>query len=383
MTTLTATVVAGSGKPGTGRVTFTAPAGALSTASETLDARGQATATFTCAVQSDPACHRTVRIDAVWEQGAERAEDSAGVAVGMPLPVDVKDGGGTLANDAGLAADCSGVVGAELVLATTGRPEDIVTDGVSVFWTDSMLGTVNKRALAGGAPVVLASGLTTPMSIGLDASSVYWSSYPAKGLFRVSKAGGAATSIYPETAFRLHLASGFVFFTTSNSRTVLKVPTSGGAFTKVADEPDLPSAVIASSNATYWVTDTSGHVMKSVGAGAPVQLATGLGRATTLALTTDRVVWGTTSGTIGSVSTAGGSPATLFSGLGFVGFLITSQESLYWSEYGRSTVSKGDVSGGTPVVLASGQSSPGGLTVAGSCLYWVNRGSGELMRAKR
>ncbi len=381
--TISATVTGGSGKPGAGSVSFKSSAGSLGTAQAVaLDAAGKASAVFSCAVNADPDCHGPIRVTATWASKDESADGTVTIEVG-PLPTGTGGGGGTMVLDAGARfPDCAALTAPEVVLQTTGRPEGIVSDGASIFWTNSALGTVSKMSLSGGAPVTLASGLTSPGYMGLDASFVYWASYPGKGLFRVAKSGGTAVPIYADTAFHLQVAAGAVTFTTSNGRTVRKIPVAGGAVTTIASEPDVPSDVAVGLDGTaYWVTDTSGNVMKS--GATPKQLATGLGRATTVALAQNTVYWGTTSGTIGAVATGGGAATTLFSGLGFIGSMIATDENLYWTDYGRSKVQKGAFGGGTPVDLATSQSIPGGLVAVGSCIYWVNRTSAAIMRARQ
>jgi hypothetical protein len=79
--------------------------------------------------------------------------DHAYVAVGGQLQRIAFDGGGT-------------------VLAS-GFPFGVAVDATDVYWTDLVAGTVMKIATDGGPALTLASGLSAPVEVAVDATSVY------------------------------------------------------------------------------------------------------------------------------------------------------------------------------------------------------------------
>lgn len=96
-TVLTATATGADMKPGAGKVRFSAPAGSLATALEVDLANGEATASFSCDVASDPACAGGVRITAEWLVNDKRVDAVTTVTVTAP---DSGTGGG--GDDAGM-----------------------------------------------------------------------------------------------------------------------------------------------------------------------------------------------------------------------------------------------------------------------------------------
>jgi hypothetical protein len=54
-------------------------------------------------------------------------------------------------------------------------PQDVATDGTSVYWTNEVGDSVMKVLVDGGDPVVLVSGQQDPTYVAVDSTSVYWS----------------------------------------------------------------------------------------------------------------------------------------------------------------------------------------------------------------
>jgi sugar lactone lactonase YvrE len=78
--------------------------------------------------------------------------------------------------------------------------------------------------LGGGTSVVLASGLSQPNGIAVDAS--------------------------------------FVYFTCDGDRTVRKVPIGGGAPVVLATAQGAPSGIALDDTAVYWTSQSGGTVMR-------------------------------------------------------------------------------------------------------------------------
>jgi hypothetical protein len=98
--------------------------------------------------------------------------------------------------------------GAPLTLAADVRqPADLVSDGTTLVWTDSIpLGVpgsthVNAIPITGGTPVVLASSALNPVGLLIAGGNAVWSEdrvnyQGVPGLYSVPLAGGAASTLY-------------------------------------------------------------------------------------------------------------------------------------------------------------------------------------------
>jgi hypothetical protein len=98
---------------------------------------------------------------------------------------------------------------------------------MNVYWgTAGAGGTIKKPPLGGGVPSQLASALN-PISIVVDATSVYWWDISAGTIMKVMIAGGAATTLAAgpgSEGGRIALDATSVYWTNEGAGTVMKVP---------------------------------------------------------------------------------------------------------------------------------------------------------------
>lgn len=118
-TTVTIDATDENGKAGTGSVKLTSAAGSLKDGTTvTLDAKGQGTAMFSCAVASDPNCKNTVRISADWARTAGSVTSSRSIAVG-PQGTGGGGGGGGDAGTTDGGTDAGNVAVQQIQYVTT------------------------------------------------------------------------------------------------------------------------------------------------------------------------------------------------------------------------------------------------------------------------
>jgi hypothetical protein len=79
-------------------------------------------------------------------------------------------------------------------LATGLAVSDMAVDGTSIFFVDSMGGTVNSLPAGGGQITVLTSA-ARPVHLALDSQYVYYSAYLGGAVMRVPKTGGTAAVV--------------------------------------------------------------------------------------------------------------------------------------------------------------------------------------------
>src|SRR5262249_38584938 len=134
---------------------------------------------------------------------------------------------------------------------------------------------------------------------------------------------------------------GFVYWIAEGTTTgsVNRAPIAGGAIEVLASNQPGPGEVAVDSTNVYWTnignSTTNGAVMKCA-----------------------------LSGCAPTVIVQGQSPVTL----------VLAANSLYWADFGDSTIRSLSVSGGTPVVLATQQWVPDSLAVDSTSVYIANEG---------
>jgi hypothetical protein len=271
---------------------------------------------------------------------------------------------------------CSGSVikvpltgGAATTLASVNNadPWGIVVDATSVYWVNDEAsvpgsnssehgkGSVMKVPLGGGTPTTLASGLTFPAGIAVDATNVYWTT--------------AGDSI--ETASH-----------------IMKAPLSGGTATTLVsglNMTNLYTSIAVDATNVYWTNPNGASVMKvSLDGGAPITLASSQNNPASITVNATGVYWTSyvsnvsNTGSIMKVPLDGGTPTALASGQRFDETIFmriaVDVSNVYWMNCGydhNAALMKVPLSGGTLTTLASGQDDVEGMAVDASSVYWV------------
>jgi hypothetical protein len=298
-----------------------------------------------------------------WQRGAlALALMAVAGCGGAESTLSVRDG----PRRSGCDSACGGVCsrdGPHLVTLASelSSPGSIAVDAANVYYSTGYREArstaergVSKVSIGGGAPVALASQRDDPESIRVDGSWVYWTDYgesPGAGaVLRVPVGGGSSTTLFVgENPSELAIGGGNVFFLADGGTAglVVKVPVAGGNAATVAELPSV-SELAVDADAVYWaeyasVSRTQATIRKLPLDGSP---------AVTLAVEQPSVF-----------------------------DLVVDETGVYWTTdpYGAGdnagAVMKVSRDGGAPVVLADGQRHPSALAVDGTCVYWVEEGT--------
>jgi len=235
---------------------------------------------------------------------------------------------------------------------TSGYGLDIVADDESVYWISDS-GTVTKRSIKGGNPVLLASGQDQPITLALDDANVYWingdssTGNPTAGkVMKVPLGGGKVTTLATgQSKAAYMLVSGDNVYWSGGTATISRVPIAGGPaeiLVPGAGTPSQPGFAVDAHN-IYWATrtNTTNTLMKVPLLGIP----------------------------------KGGVAAPLTSVPSSVTSIAIDANSVYFRAGGiMKTPIDGTPDGGAPVRIATagdpGVSSPRSLLVEGSSVYW-------------
>lgn len=160
--------------------------------------------------------------------------------------------------------------GAPVTLIAT-NAQDLAADGSSVYWTQAASiggGAVMRMGLGGESPTALASGLSSPRGLALDASSVYWADDGDRTVRKVSLAGGAVTTLAtaPGSPAFVAVDSAAVYWTIPGAipgeGSVMKVGLQGGAAVTLASGQPGPTRIVLDGCHVYWLDASAGAIMK-------------------------------------------------------------------------------------------------------------------------
>jgi hypothetical protein len=145
----------------------------------------------------------------------------------------------------------------------------IAVDSTHVYWTNSAFtagDTLMSVPIGGGTPTTLATGLTGPVDLVVDATSVYWLDQSTQSVMKVALGGGTPITLYTTgtaggisqqlgcsfNQFDLALDSTSVYFLGCGEGDVLSVPIGGGTPTTLASYQTLATAIAVTATSLYW-----------------------------------------------------------------------------------------------------------------------------------
>ena len=179
------------------------------------------------------------------------------------------------------------VAGADGGAASCG-PLRLAAAGATLYWTDTVKGTVNSMPTAGGAPTVIASGQMAPTHLQVAGGSLFWLDSGEKKIMKAALSSAGTPALVVAAPATDSEIGGFavtpdgltVYFSSTKTdttarpeATISKVAATGGTITVVAaQDHGVPAAVAIDGNTVAFPVSGNGDVNAiSVVAGTTAQ----------------------------------------------------------------------------------------------------------------
>ncbi len=267
-----------------------------------------------------------------------------------PQPIDSDDGGGLdgSVDDADARVDTGTDGGVEA--GGDGGDGGCVSCGTECVFTDSDM----RHCGACNTPCVIDAPSTATCALGRCVATL---------------------ASVPGTVSRPLVAGAYVYFTNTNTSTIVRVPVSGGSPTNVLTPDGGAGPVIASDGARlYWY---AGYRIwsASVDGTNVVALTPASVFSNPVGTRADgvRLYFGS-SNYVQALAVDGGTPITLATAESTISSLTADTTSFYFTDY-ATNVSSVSRDGGTPLKIAWSQSSPNDVAVSATDVYWTVNGT--------
>ena len=271
------------------------------------------------------------------------------------------------------------VDGGAPVTLTTGptQPWGITASPTTVYWTELNQNFVDNNAVYqaavdGGPPVLVVPMAENPVSIALDSTGLYWSQSADDGvlggvavsgkILRIPLGGGSVVTLASSQSSPSSLAvnGSSVFWIDAfgpgvppPNGVISSVALGGGVVTTIASGFNAPTGapprfLAADASRAYWISPDSAAMGTEVhdgsikatliGSNTIDLLASGQNEPAALAIDSSFVYWVNLSGTVMKVALGGGSLSTLADGQPGPGAIAVDATSVYWGNYDGSIV---------------------------------------------
>ena len=298
-----------------------------------------------------------------------------------------KNGAGSTTSPIWFFTTTSGSSGVVTLATGLSNPNSVAVDAASVYWTDYRSGTVRAVSKSGGPVTILVSGLYSPTGIAADNSYVYFGEDYGTGasrVHRVPKGGGSITTLTTgiSSISRIAINSANVFWTDIYGGTIGRVSLSGGSAATISSGATSPAGIAIDGANVYWSEFSNpGGIRKApLTGGAFTTLSAD---SNSLGVATDgiNVYWtenvSTNNGKVRRASVDGGAAITLANGLNSPWDLQLDTTSVFWIENrSNGAVRQISITGGSPVDLATSLSEPVAIAQDGTYVYWIERNGG-------
>jgi uncharacterized protein DUF5050 len=267
-------------------------------------------------------------------------------------------------------------------------PLTLAIDADSVYWANYGAQnpgdvSVAKVPLGGGAVTILVAGVKAANGIAVDRSRVYFCGLGpnAVELQSVPLAGGQPSGV--ATGFTNDpITVGPRGVYGSGPGQILSAPLAGGVASPVVPDGTLdPSSfetygIAVDAHSVYWTlfTDPTSVMKAPIEGGTATTLTSAAGAGEGIAVDADSIYFATGQGVM-KVPLAGGAKTVLSSSP--ASGIAIDDTYVYFTNFdsGAGAVKKVAKSGGGTITLATGQALPWGIAVDGTSVYWTNAGS--------
>jgi hypothetical protein len=279
----------------------------------------------------------------------------------------------------------------------------LALDATNVYVTRfASAGDVKQLPLAGGAAIVLGSGIDGPTDVALDgAGSVSWVTVGGNATWqlfdaKIGVAGSAQPLLSPPTPGAAHgiaVDASRVFVgqvSTAGYATILSIPRVGGPAVALAGGPGMVGNVRERGGDVVWTDTETGRVysVSKTAANSLVAVASRLLQPSELVLFGDTVFWinhatagaaSIWSGTIGVTSS--GKP--IASNLGQPAGIATDGALVFWTDATTGELLSMNLDGTDKKRVVGAIAQPGPLAVTATHLVWYDAADGSIWKLSR
>jgi len=219
----------------------------------------------------------------------------------------------------------------------------------NVYLADAGTRNISKIPTAGGAPIVEGSGFTVPYGVAVDIlGNIYMTDNSANNVKKIPYNGGPPIIIgagFNGPNGVAVDASGNVYIGDAGSGTVKKIPAAGGAVITIASGFNYPAGVAVDSTGNVYVADQLNSAIKMIpaGGGAPVTLGSGFHQPTGVAVDAAGNVFvaDQLNNAIKEIPAGGGAVISIGSGFNQpYGVCVDGAGNVYVGDAGTGTVKK-------------------------------------------
>ncbi len=288
--------------------------------------------------------------------------------------------------------------GSVVVLASgLSSPFGLQVDANNVYWSTlvPLSGQILKCAKGGcgSSPTVLVDGRPEPFIVALDATRVYWTEFGGTGVASCNALSGCndTPTLYGGAGTTgqggLVVQSTNVYWTDATTTSIFACPVSGcSSPTTIATNQGYLAGIAADANNVYWVQFDAGAIAScglSGCGGNPKSLVSSLKQPLWLVVDATNVYWSTYVGTVATCPLTGcATPQVLVeTNHTWIGLALDDQD-VYMSDFDGKTISKCAKTGcgGNATIVAANQDGPRDLAVDATSVYWANETGNTIMK---